>query len=49
MTGTMCCNLPQPSATAPFRRALRLVAVTGLAGALALSLGACSHRARPKA
>lgn len=35
--------------SAPFRRALRMVMVTGLAGALALSLGACSHKARPKA
>ncbi|HEY6870561.1 MAG TPA: DUF3576 domain-containing protein [Novosphingobium sp.] len=36
-----------PSAT--FRRTLRLVTVTGLAGALALSLAACGHKARPKA
>lgn len=42
MTGT----LAAPSATF---RTLRAVALTGLAGALALSLSACGHKSRPKA
>ena len=48
MTGTIAAPSSTPRA-ATFRRTLRLAMVTGLAGALALSLGACGHKSRPKA